>query len=178
MKKIIALCLCVLMIAALCCCTAKAPVSTENNGGAAQTEAAAPKVDGETQTHGNLTVFIPKGMNLVPGDMFDEENPDALTIQDENDAFNYVMVTIYDSDTIDSNMEMTKEFNEDCEFTDISKSLSNGSFTGFFYESWGTPCVNLKGELSGNYVQISAAGFEADSDAFIAILESIVVAAN
>ena len=48
-------------------------------------------VAGETQTWGNITVFVPEGYTLNGGDMFDENDPDKLTITGE--GMDYFMFT-------------------------------------------------------------------------------------
>lgn len=159
MKKFIAIALSVILVLSLCACGG-------GKGG---------EVKGTTETWGNITILVPEKMKIVGGDLFDDQNPDALTVEYENDAFKYVIVSINDEESIDMGLDSTREWNSDEEFHDLTLNLPNGIWDGFWYTSFSTKCVGLKGRLSNGYVQISAAGIDPDSKLLEAILGSIVL---
>ena len=134
-----------------------------------------PKVAGETQTWGNLTVLVPEGMKLVGGDLLDENNQDALIIQANDDPLKFVSISIKDEETIDMGLEMTREMNTDCPITDITDlKLANGTFTGFSYVSYDITCVQLKGDLGGKFLQVGSNNFESNDEVFQGIIGSVV----
>ena len=178
MKKYIALFLALIMVCSLCACGKKAAETTEEPA-AAQTDAeaaadeaeaeATPEVVGETQTWGNITLFVPENMTLKGGDMFDEDNPDALTITDSSNPLKYIVVTIMEEADIDASMDMTREINAEAGLTDITV----GDFAGFIYNSNDYDCSSLKAALGDRFVMINACSFAADDAVLATVAESI-----
>ena len=91
LTKILALALMMALVVTVfaACGDKKEGAETADNAG----EAASAK--GETQTWGNITIFVPDDYKLTGGDMFDAENPDKLTLNTKSDSsFEYVMVSL------------------------------------------------------------------------------------
>lgn len=173
MKKFLALFIAALMVFGLCACGSEE--KTETNDEAVQTEEKQ-ELKGEETTWGNITLLLPDGMVLVEGSLGNDTDKNALTLQKDGDSFTYIMVSINEESFIDDGLNATKEFNSDCEFSDVSFELSNGTFSGFGYESYGYNMICLKGALSNGFVQITTCRFDKDDATLAAVLESLTIA--
>jgi len=131
-------------------------------------------VKGETQTWGDITLFVPEEYTLKGGDMFGDEVPNRLTLNKGESSFEYIMVgSGYTEDEVDSSIEMTRSINEGCE--DIEIKAGANTWTGVAYNSLGVDCVSVSAPIGDGYVLITSAGAAKDDAAFNAVLESIVV---
>ena len=144
-------------------------------GGAKDDENNPSKIAGKTETWGNITIVVPDGMTLEKGDLLDDNNKDALSLQDSKEVFRFIMVAIRDEESIDMGMEMTKEMNTDATFKDVEIKLDNGTFTGYAYTSEGVECIQLKGKIGDKFVQIGTDAFTSDDEILKGVLASIVL---
>ena len=131
-------------------------------------------VKGETQTWGEITLFVPEEYTLKGGDMFGEEAPNRLTLNKGESSFEYIMVgSGYTEDEAASSIDMTRSVNEGCE--DIEITAGANTWTGVAYNSLGVDCVSVSAPIGDGYVLITSAGAAKDDAAFNKVLESIVV---
>lgn len=173
MKKFLALFIAILLVISLCACGGSDKKDDAKDTTETAEQAA---VKGETANWGKITLLLPDGMTLVKGSLGNETDESALTLQREEDAFTYIMVSVNDESSIDSGLDFTKEINDDCEFTDVSYELSNGTFTGYKYDSMGYQMICLKGALSNGFVQITSCQFDQNDAVLSAVLESVTIA--
>ncbi|MBR6916982.1 MAG: hypothetical protein IKN38_02240 [Clostridia bacterium] len=171
LTKILALALMMALVVTVfaACGDKKEGAETADNAG----EAASAK--GETQTWGNITIFVPDDYKLTGGDMFDAENPDKLTLNTKSDSsFEYVMVSAnFTEDNAVMSLDTTRELNEGCE--DVEITAGANKWTGVAYNSLGVDCVALYAQIGEGYVVLNSSGMGKDNASLKAILESIVV---
>ncbi len=129
---------------------------------------------GETQTWGNITIFVPEGYTLNGGDMFDSENPDKLTLNKEGSSYDYVMISAnFTEDNAVSSIDTTKEMNEGSE--DVEITAGANTWKGVAYNASGVDCISLYAKIGEGYVVLSSAGMSKDDATFKTVLESINV---
>ncbi len=134
-------------------------------------------VSGETKTWGNITVLVPEGMTLKGGDVLNKEDPDKLTISKNDNAMNYFLITVSDSeDNAKSNVETTRSMNKGCK--DVSVETEGAKWTGVTYDYSGTKVFQIYAKVDGRVVTVQSYGFEADSDTSKAVLGSLKIAAK
>ena len=182
MTKLLALTLALVLIAscfAACGSKSSAPASGDNaaandNGPAsANTEApAAPAAD--VQSWGNISLAVPEGYTLKGGSLFDEEDPDQLTISGQ--GLDYFQVSIVESEEdAKDNLDMTKSLNEELKPEDVTVTANGVTWTGVYYNSYGYDCFQVYAKLNGKIVQVNGCGCKQDSSLANAVLSSIVV---
>ncbi len=129
----------------------------------------APK--GETQTWGNITIFVPDGMELKGGNILNENDPDVVNIHEKENEMHYYLVTLGDDEEdASSSIEATKEYNEGAE--DITLDIGGVKWTGVKYDFMG-PVFQVYGTVNGQIVMVQCYGFESDSATTSAVLQSI-----
>lgn len=132
-------------------------------------------VAGEKQTWGNITVLVPEDMTLTGGNALDENNPDVLNIAKKDNALNYFLITIVDTEEdASSGLETTRSINEGCK--DVSFDAGS-QWTGVTYEYSGTPVYQIYGAVGSRFAVVQSYGFDPESDISKAILNSIEVKA-
>lgn len=112
MKKTFALVLALIMVFSLAACggggnssTGGGNNSTEGNTSGGETATTQPEETlGETQTAGNITVLVPDGWRLKPGDAGGIENDDALFLLSTEGDTPYLWVKIVDEANRDSSL--------------------------------------------------------------------------
>ena len=129
----------------------------------------APK--GETQTWGNITIFVPEGMELKGGNILDENNPNVVNIHEKENEMHYFLVTLGDDEEdAASSIGTTKEFNEGAE--DITFNFDGVEWKGVKYDFMG-PVFQVYAAVNGHIVMVQCYGFECDSATTAAVLQSI-----
>ena len=119
---------------------------------------------GEDQTWGNITVNVPADMVLTGGSLIDEADPNSFRLTDQNESnyFNYINVYLVDDeDEAISNIELTKEINEDCNPSEVSCYSYNSDvqWNGIEYDSMGYHCANVYGTVNGKVFQVMSCGY-------------------
>ncbi len=165
------------VMALLLCCAIFASCGDSSGSGSSSggSSSAADTAAGKTETWGNITVLVPDGMTLKGGNVLDEKNPDVVNISKEDNAMNYFLITINDSeDGAKMGIDSTKEANEG------SKDLSFDAgvkWTGVSYEYSGSPAFQVYGEYDGRFAVVQSFGFGADEDVTKSVLSSLKVKA-
>lgn len=132
-------------------------------------------VKGETQTWGNITVLVPEDMTLTGGNALDEKDPDVVNIAKKDNALNYFLITIKDTeDDAKSGLDITRSINEGCK--DVSFDAGS-KWTGLTYDYSGTPVFQIWGAVGSRFAVVQSYGFEPESDITKAILGSLEVKA-
>lgn len=126
---------------------------------------------GETQTWGNITIFVPDGMELKGGNILNENDPDVVNIHEKENEMHYYLVTLGDDEEdASSSIEATKEYNEGAE--DITLDIGGVKWTGVKYDFMG-PVFQVYGTVNEQIVMVQCYGFESDSATTSAVLQSI-----
>ncbi len=129
---------------------------------------------GETQTWGNITVFVPEGFALKGGDMFDDEDPDKLTLSKDGSSFDYFLVTAgFTQDNAEMSIEGTRSANEGCE--DVEIKVGDVTWKGVAYTWSSLDIVVVTAPMGEGYVLFTSSGHGKDDATFKAVLESLTV---
>ena len=164
------------VVLALLLCVA-AFASCGGNGGSSSSgsdKPAADSVSGKTETWGNTTVLVPDGMTLTGGNVLDKENPDVVNIAKSDNAMNYFLITINDSeDGAKMGIDSTKEANKGSKDVSFEAGVK---WTGVSYEYSGSPAFQAYGEFDGRFAVVQSFGFATDDETTTAILSSLKVA--
>lgn len=140
----------------------------------AATEAAPAPVVGEEQTWGEITVSVPDSMDMQGGSFGNSEDLKSTTLNDKDNAANYIIVTIVDSEeSARSNVEMSKSVNETYHPEDISFTAGGGSWEGITYDAHGIVCTNAFAVIGDKVFSVLAAGHAYDSDVMQMVLGSL-----
>ena len=97
-----ALMLCAMIFMAAAC--AKKPVDTPDDPGTVP-EDKGESVAGTKQTAGNITVLVPDGWVLIPGNAGGVEDDNSLFLKKSEDAREYIWVTISNQGNVDSSLK-------------------------------------------------------------------------
>ena len=182
-RTAVILMLAVLMVVTVAACGKDEPAASgasSNASSGASSDAASDvssnvAVQGKTETWGNITVAVPEGMTFKGGNALDEEDPNVVTLQKEDNAFNYYLITVVaDEEQAKNDIGMSKEVNEGSQ--DVSVS-AGAQWTGVTYEYSGTPVFHIYGMVDGKAVEVQSYGFAADADSTKAVLGSLKIAA-
>lgn len=167
-KKLIAL-----ILAALAAFAMLAACGGGEGGG----EGGGAAVKGETQTWGNLTVFVPEGYALTGGSLLNKEDPDALQIYLETSPLHAFTVSVTDDEEeADGSLTATKEMNDaNGAEGDVTFTAGGVTWTGYAYKYGNDDCFIAYGEVSGKWVLVSGGYSAYNSDEATAVLESIKV---
>ena len=129
---------------------------------------------GETQTWGNITVFVPEGFTLNGGDMFDKEDPDKLTLNKDGSSYEYFMVTAgFTQDNAEMSIEGTRQANEGTE--DVEIKVGDVTWKGVAYTWSSLDEVVVAAPMGEGYVLFTSSGHGKDDATFKAVLESLTV---
>ena len=165
--KILALILAVMMLAAaMVACGDKKDDSKKDDtktDSASQTEGgdSGNTADGEEQTWGEITVFVPADMELNGGDLADKENKKAVRLLAKDDAMKYINITVYDDDSSPkSNLDMTKSMNEEYNPADVEYETNGGKWTGLEYDSYGLHCMSMYAPVGDKVYYVMCAGYD------------------
>lgn len=165
------------VLALLLCCAAFASCGEDNGGNSSAAGGDTPAADtvkGETQTWGNITVLVPEDMTLKGGNVLDEKNPDVVNIAKKDNAMNYFLITINDSeDGAKMGIDSTKEANEGSKDVEFEAGVK---WTGVSYEYSGSPAFQAYAEFDGRYAVVQSFGFATDDDVTTSVLSSLKVA--
>lgn len=128
---------------------------------------------GQTMTWGNYSFFVPDGMTLKGGDTFDENDPRYFSIQKSS-------LSYYNFTTEDSEENMMNKYNYNKKTytndqTDVEAAYGGIKWTGFQYDSYGTPCFEAYTVIDGVYLRVSCTCHAFDNDIAKAILGSIKI---
>ena len=131
---------------------------------------------GQTMTWGSYSFFVPDGMTLKGGDTFDENDPRYFSIQKSS-------LSSYDFKTEDSEESMMNQYNYNKKTytngqTDVEAEYGGIKWTGFQYDSLGTPGFEAYTTIDGVYLRVSCTCHAFDDDIAKAILGSIKVNAG
>ncbi len=184
--KIIALVLSLAMVIGIfAACSSKEPAKVDDNKTTEQPsnnktdepkgEDPKQEVKGEEKTWGNITVFIPEGMQLTGGSLIDKESKNDLSIQLTENLSHYYNVSIVEEETAINSVAGTKEINEGA--SDVSFTAGENTWTGVAYKyASTTDCFQVYSTINGKVVLITAGWNAYDSAETNAILASIKVA--
>ncbi len=167
-----------IVMALLLCCAAFASCggdngSSDSKGGDTSSAAADTSVSGKTETWGNITVLVPDDMTLKGGNILDEKNPDVVNISKKDNATNYILITINDSeDGAKSGVKSTKEANKGSKDVEFE---AGEEWEGVSYEYSGSPAFQAYAEFDGRYAVAQSFGFATDDDVTKAVLSSLKV---
>lgn len=174
MKKILAFLLAVLVCVSLlaaCGDDSSSDSSSGSSSGSGSTESA------NTQTWGDITVYVPDGMTLEGGNgTFDPDDPKTLWLREGNGGMNYIKVQLVDSAAdAQNNIDMTKSMNEEYSPRDLTWTGPNGiSWKGVMYEASGYLCVSLYAETNGKVYYVISAGYDpAAGGPYTSVLNSL-----
>lgn len=107
MKRFVSITLAILMVCtlvlALSACGKKP--DAPDNGGKTDNGGEAPAAKGSVETAGNITVLVPEGWVLIPGNAGGIEDDNSLFLKASEDAREYIWVTINTQANIDSSVE-------------------------------------------------------------------------
>lgn len=147
--------------------------SSSSSAGGSDSAAAADSVKGETQTWGNITVLVPKGMTLTGGNILNDKDPDIVNIAKKDNALNYFLITIKDNEEdVKGGIESTRSINDGCKDVTID---AGASYTGVCYEYSGMDVFHVYGKVDGRIAIVQCYGFAPDSDTTKAVLSSLKV---
>ena len=160
------------VMALLLCCAAFASCGGGDSKG--DSGSGGSSVAGETKTWGNITVLVPEGMTLKGGNVLDEKDPDVVNISKKDNAMNYFLITINDTEEgAKSGLETTKDTNKGKDATiDAGKK-----WTAVTYEYSGSPAFQAYAEFDGRFAVVQSFGFATDDDTTTAVLSSLKVKA-
>ncbi|MBQ7505081.1 MAG: hypothetical protein IJT79_07180 [Ruminococcus sp.] len=162
------------VMALLLCCAAFASCGGDSKGGDSGSDSGN-SVAGETQTWGNITVLVPDGMTLKGGSILDEKDPDVVNISKKDNATNYFLITINDTeDGAKSGLDSTKDANKDSKETTFE---AGKKWTAVTYEYSGSPAFQAYAEFDGRYAVVQSFGFASDDDTTTAVISSLKVKA-
>ena len=170
MKKIIALAASVALAA--CCALGAAGCSgtSANTNDAANTTAASTP-SGETQTLGNVTVFVPEGYTLQPGTEGAESDDEAwIYPATSGDAIDYYWIT-RNAENAEASIDVTKSLNEGAE--DVTFTVGSTEWKGAAYEADGAPTAIVAATVNGTNYLVLLSNHELDAPETQAILGSL-----
>ena len=131
-------------------------------------------VKGETQTSGNITIFVPEGFTLKGEDMFGDEDPNKLTLSKDGSSFDYFMVSAgFTQDNAEMSIEGTRSANEGCE--DVEIKVGDVTWTGVAYTWSSVDVVVVTAPMGEGYVLFTSSGHGKDDATFKTVLESITL---
>ena len=159
------------VMAMLLCCAAFASCGGGNDNGSSS--GGNTSTAGKTQTWGNITVLVPEGMTLKGGNVLDEKDPDVVNISKNDNAMNYFLITINDTeDGAKMGIDSTKEANKGSEDVSFEAGVK---WTGVSYEYSGSPAFQAYGEFDGRFAVVQSFGFGVDEDVTKSVLTSLKV---
>lgn len=159
MKKIISIVLAFALVFGLAACG-----GTGGGGGDAG------KVTGESYTWGNITVNCPEGMTPTNGSIGNDNDENGLTLQNTDNPFDYVIISVTTEDQAISGIEMSKEFN-DGEDTEVT--VEGRTWKGMQYTYDDKPVWQVYADVDGTVFSIMCAGYEKDSSEAFTVLSTI-----
>ena len=131
-------------------------------------------VKGETQTSGNITIFVPEGFTLKGEDMFGDEDPNKLTLSKDGSSFDYFMVSAgFTQDNAEMSIEGTRSANEGCE--DVEIKVGDVTWTGVAYTWSSVDVVVVTAPMGEGYVLFTSSGHGKDDATCKTVLESITL---
>jgi hypothetical protein len=132
------------------------------------------KVKGETQTWGNVTLFVPEEYTLNGGNVIDPEDPDVLTLNKGDSFRDYIMLSAnFTEDNATSSIDTTRSLNDGAE--DIEIAAGANTWKGVAYNASGVDCISVYANIGEGYVVVSSAGLTKDDAVLSAVLESVQV---
>ena len=147
-----------------------ASCSNNSNSGSSSSNAS---IKGEVQEHGYFKLLVPEGYSLKHEDVFGDNNPDNFSINNDKNTFDYFYFNLYDLDAVNNSIESTKSINEGV--SDVSVDIGEKTWKGIAYISLDIPCFCLYAEFDGNYVYVTGAGNEYNSEVVTSVLASLEV---
>ena len=138
-------------------------------------------VKGETQTWGQITVFVPEGYELSGGSITGSDSDDETQCSIQPTTFNmydYWWIAIKDAEDAAASIESTKEFNNG---EDVTVTAGDNTWTGckYVYESsfnGSIDCGSISSEINGVTYLVTFCGHAPESAEMIAVLESLAAA--
>ncbi|MCR4601425.1 MAG: hypothetical protein K5767_06860 [Clostridia bacterium] len=153
----------------VCCLTGCGAAGTA--GGSAGAE----EIAGSQEVWGNLSVLVPEDMYLTGGSVTDEEDPDALWIQDKNDQFKYYIVSVVTEEQLEKDVKQSMAINSG--ETPEPLDLDGHKWQGMTYTFNDKPGFQVGAEIDGIVYEVSGYGYDLEDERTRAVLASLKKAA-
>ena len=155
--------------------------STDTAGIKDTNTADAPKTDavaGEKKACGNITLLVPSDMNASNVDLFGDENLDKVTLTVDGQEMHYITITIRDEEDAISDVDLTKEMNDDSSPVDVEFKTGDINWKGVAYNYSGvSDGFHVYAAIGDRFVTAQGAFFAYDDEVVEAVLASIELAA-
>ena len=128
-------------------------------------------VGGETKSFGKISVFLPEGMLLTGGSIFDSNDENELQITTPDEFVPYFLVSVKKAETAEKDLASAKEKNGGSEIE--SFKTGKNVWHGVAYEYNGTPCFLLIAQIKENTFEVMSEGYSHEDAVPYAVLSSL-----